>query len=168
MFAIRFFGIGNEIMAEVKKIIENRRARHEYHILDTYEAGIALEGLEVKSLRMGNVSLQDSYAKVEDGQIFLYDAHISPYTHSENRGYDPKRRRKLLMNKREIKRLLGKTQQSGFTLIPVGMHFNEKGLAKVQIAIAKGKHLYDKREDMKKEDLRREMAIAIKERNKQG
>jgi len=153
-------------MAEVKKIIENRRAKHEYHILDTYEAGIALEGLEVKSLRMGNVSLQDSYAKIEDGQIYLYDAHISLYSHSENRGYDPKRKRKLLMNKREIRRLWNRTQQSGFTLIPVGMHFNEKGFAKVDIAIAKGKHLYDKREDLKKEDIKRELINAVKARNK--
>jgi SsrA-binding protein len=153
-------------MAEVKNIIKNRRAEHDYHILDTYEAGIALEGLEVKSLRMGNISLQDSFAKVEDGEIYLYDAHISPYSHSDNRNYDPKRRRKLLMNKREIRRLWGRTQQSGFTLVPIDMHFNEKGKAKVQIAVAKGKHLYDKRERLKKEELNREKASAMKERNK--
>ncbi|HGJ65929.1 TPA: SsrA-binding protein SmpB [bacterium] len=153
-------------MVEVKNIIKNRRAEHDYHILDTYEAGIALEGLEVKSLRMGNISLQDSFAKVEDGEIYLYDAHISPYSHSDNRNYDPKRRRKLLMNKREIRRLWGRTQQSGFTLVPVDMHFNEKGRAKVQIAVAKGKHLYDKRERLKKEELNREKASAMKERNK--
>lgn len=153
-------------MAEAKKIIENRRAKHEYHILDTYEAGIALQGLEVKSLRMNNVSLQDSYAKIEDGEIFLYDAHISPYSHSENKGYDPKRKRKLLLNRKEIRRLFGRTQQSGFTLIPVGMHFNEKGIAKVQLAIAKGKHTYDKREDLKKEDMRRELLSVMKGRNK--
>jgi len=153
-------------MAEIKNIVKNRRAEHEYHLLDSYEAGIALEGLEVKSLRMGNVSLQDSYAKVENGEIFLYDAHISPYSHSENRNYDPKRRRKLLMNKREIRRLFGRTQQSGFTLVPIDMHFNEKGRAKVQIAVAKGRHLYDKRERLKKEDLNREKAAALSERNR--
>lgn len=151
-------------MAEVKKIIENRRAKHEYHIIATYEAGIALEGTEVKSLRQGNASLQDSYAKVENGEVYLYDAHISPYSHSENKGYNPKRKRKLLLHKKEIRRLWGRTQQSGFTLIPLGMYFNEKGIAKVSLAIAKGKHLYDKREDLKKEDLRREMAEVSKRR----
>ncbi|MEK7396959.1 MAG: SsrA-binding protein SmpB [Candidatus Poribacteria bacterium] len=149
-------------MAEVRKIIENRRARHEYHLIATYEAGIALEGMEVKSLRQGNVSLQDSYAKVEDGQIFLYDAHISPYSHAENKGYNPKRKRRLLLHRKEIRRLWGRTQQSGLTLIPTGMHFNEKGIAKVSLSIAKGKHLYDKREDLKKEDIRREMSSISK------
>jgi len=152
-------------MAEAKKIIENRRARHDYYILDTYEVGIALEGMEVKSLRQGNVSLQDSYARVEDSQVFLYDAHISPYSHSETRGYNPKRKRKLLLHRKEIRRLFGKTQQSGFTLIPLRMYFNEKGLAKVLLALAKGKHLYDKREEIKKEDLRRDMATAMKDRD---
>ena len=154
-------------MAEAKKIVENRRARHEYHILDTYEAGIALEGMEVKSLRQGNASLQDGYAKVEDGQVFLYDVHISPYSHAETKKYNPKRKRKLLLHKKEIRRLFGRTQQSGFTLVPVRMYFNEKGIAKVIIAIAKGKQLYDKREDIKKEDLRREKATAMKERNRE-
>jgi SsrA-binding protein len=149
-------------MAEVKKIIENRRARHEYHVIATYEAGIALEGMEVKSLRQGNVSLQDSYAKVEDGQIFLYDAHISPYSHAENKGYNPKRKRRLLLHRKEIRRLWGRTQQSGLTLIPTGMHFNEKGIAKVSLSIAQGKHLYDKREALKKEDIRREMSSISK------
>lgn len=154
-------------MAETKKIIENRRARHEYHILDTYEAGIVLEGMEVKSLREGNVSLQDSYAKVEDGQAFLYDAHINPYNNADIRGYNAKRKRKLLLHRKEIRRLFGKTQQSGFTLVPIRMYFNEKGMAKVVIAIAKGKQLYDKREDIKKEDMRREKATAMKERNRE-
>jgi SsrA-binding protein len=149
-------------MAEVRKIIENRRARHEYHIIATYEAGIALEGMEVKSLRQGNVSLQDSYAKVEDGQIFLYDAHISPYSHAENKGYNPKRKRRLLLHRKEIRRLWGRTQQSGLTLIPIGMHFNEKGIAKVSLSIAQGKHLYDKREALKKADIRREMSSISK------
>jgi len=154
-------------MAEAKKIVENRRARHEYHILDTYEAGIALEGMEVKSLREGNASLQDSYAKVENGQVFLYDVHISPYSKADTRKYNAKRKRKLLLHKKEIRRMLGRTQQSGFTLVPTRMYFNEKGKAKVLIAIARGKQLYDKREDIKKEDLRREKATALKERNKE-
>ncbi len=145
-------------MAEVKKILENRRAKHDYHILDTYEAGIVLEGMEVKSLRQGNVSLQDSYARVENGEAFLYDAHISPYSNSDTRNYDPKRKRKLLLNKKEINRLYRRTQQSGFTLVPLSMHFSEKGLAKVVIGLAKGKHTYDKREELKKDEIKRELA----------
>mgnify|MGYP001129141513 CR=1 FL=1 len=153
-------------MAEGKKITENKRARHDYHIVDTYEAGIALEGMEVKSLREGNVSLQDSYARVEDGEVFLYDVHISPYSHGSPQKYNPKRRRKLLLNKKEIKRLFGRTQQSGFTLIPLKMYFNERGIAKVLLALARGKHLYDKREELRKENLRRDLAAAVKDRNK--
>lgn len=151
-------------MAEVKKITENRRAHHEYHVVTTYEAGIVLEGPEVKSLRTGKVSLQDGYAKVENGEMFLYDIHISPYTNSNLLRYDPKRKRKLLLNKREIRKLFGRTQQSGFTLIPLSMYFSEKGIAKVSLALAKGKHLYDKREDIKKETLNREAASALKGR----
>jgi SsrA-binding protein len=149
-------------MAEVKKITENRRAQWEYHIVNTYEAGIVLEGPEVKSLREGKVSLQDGYAKIENDEIFLYDIHISPYSNSSSLRYDPKRRRKLLLNRREIRRLLGKTQQGGFTLIPLKMYFTEKGIAKLALALAKGKHLYDKREDMKKEVLNREAAAVLK------
>jgi len=159
------FEIG-ELMrtAEGKKITENRRAQREYHIITIYEAGIVLEGPEVKSLREGKVSLQDGYAKVENDEIFLYDIHISPYSNSTSLRYNPKRRRKLLLNKREIRRLLGRTQQSGFTLIPVSMYFSEKGIAKVGLALAKGKHLYDKREDLKKEALNREAAAVLKRR----
>ena len=152
-------------MAEVKKITENRRARHEYHIVDTYEAGIVLEGMEVKSLREGKVSLQDGYAKIEDGEIFLHDIHISQYSHSDARRYNPKRCRKLLLKKQEIRRLEGKLQQSGFTLIPLGMYFSKRGIAKVSLALARGKHLYDKREALKKESLKRELATALKGRN---
>ncbi len=145
-----------------RTITTNRRARHDYHIVDVYEAGIALEGMEVKSLREGKVSLQDGYAKVENGEVFLYDVHISQYSKSSTQRYDPKRRRKLLLHKREIKRLLGKTQQSGFTLIPLSIYFNERGIAKVSLALARGKHLYDKRESLKKESLRRDLATALK------
>ena len=154
-------------MADIKRITENRRARYDYHIINTYEAGIVLEGMEVKSLREGKVSLQDSYAQVENGEMFLYDTHISSYSHSTIRRYNPKRRRKLLLNRSEIRRLFGKTRQSGFTLIPLSMYFNHRGLAKVSLALAKGKHLYDKRENLKKESLRRDLATAIKGRNSQ-
>lgn len=151
-------------MAEVKKITENRRAHHEYHIVTTYEAGIVLEGPEVKSLREGKISLQEGYAKVENGEIFLYDVHISPYSKSNSMRYDPKRKRKLLLNRREIRKIFGRTQQSGFTLVPLSMYFSEKGLAKLSLGLAKGKHTYDKREDIKKQALNREAASALKGR----
>jgi SsrA-binding protein len=150
----------------IKTITTNRRARHDYHIVDTYEAGIALEGMEVKSLRDGKVSLQEGYARVEDGEAFLYDVHISQYSKSSTRRYDPKRRRKLLLNKREIRRLSGRTQHGGFTLVPLSMYFNDRGLAKLSLALARGKHLYDKREDMKKESLKRDLATALKGRDR--
>jgi len=152
-------------MAGSKRITQNRRARYEYHIVNTYEAGIVLEGMEVKSLREGNVSLQDGYARIENGEMFLYDIHISPYSKSDSSRYDPKRRRKLLLHRSEIRRLSGKVQQSGFTLVPLGMHFSERGIAKVSLALARGKHLYDKREDLKKKDLKRDLAIALKGRD---
>ena len=153
-------------LVATKKIANNRRARRDYHIIDTYEAGIALEGMEVKSLREGKVSIQEGYARVENGEVFLYDVHISLYSHSSLQRYDSKRRRKLLLHKKEIRRLFGKTQQSGFTLVPLRMYFTRRGLAKVSLALARGKHLYDKREDLKKETLKRDLLIALKERNR--
>ena len=152
-------------MADVKRITGNRRARHDYHILETYEAGIVLQGMEVKSLREGRASLQDSYARVENSEVFLYDTHISQYSHSTTQRYNPKRRRKLLLNGREIKKLLGKTQESGLTLVPLSLYFNRRGLAKVSLALARGKQLYDKREDLKKQSLKRDLAVAMKDRN---
>ena len=152
-------------MADVKRITGNRRARHDYHILETYEAGIVLQGMEVKSLREGRASLQDSYARVENSEVFLYDTHISQYSHSTTQRYNPKRRRKLLLNGREIKKLLGKTQESGLTLVPLSLYFNRRGLAKVSLALAKGKQLYDKREDLKKQSLKRDLEVAMKDRN---
>ncbi|MBD3184225.1 SsrA-binding protein SmpB [Candidatus Poribacteria bacterium] len=147
---------------EIKNVAVNRKARHDYEIIDTYEAGIALEGNEVKSLREGKISLQDSYAKIENGEVFLCDVHISQYSHSNSMRYDPKRRRKLLLKKREIRKLSGKTHQSGVTLIPLSIYFNEKNFAKVELALARGKHLYDKRESIKKKTIRRELESAIK------
>jgi SsrA-binding protein len=159
--------LGNhQKLADIKTITTNRRARHDYHIVDTYEAGIALEGMEVKSLREGKVSLQEGYARVENGEVFLYDVHISHYSKSSTQRYDPKRRRKLLLNKREIRRLFGSIQHGGFTLVPLSMYFNDRGLAKVSLALARGKHLYDKREDLKKESLKRDLATALKGRDK--
>lgn len=135
----------------------NRKARHDYSILETFEAGIALTGTEVKSLRRGKVSLQDSYADVKNGEIWIYNLHISPYEHGNIYNHDPKRPRKLLLNKDEIAYLVGKVRERGLTLIPLSIYFNERGWAKVELGLAKGKKLYDKRRDIAERDERREL-----------
>jgi len=131
-------------MSDIQMIANNRRARHDYHIEETMEAGIVLQGTEVKSLRLGRVNLRDSFARVEKGEVFLYDMHISPYEQGNRFNHDPLRVRKLLLHKREIKRLIGKTREEGYTLIPTRLYFS-RGKAKVELALAKGKKLYDKR-----------------------
>ncbi len=141
-----------------KIVCTNRKAHHLYHIEETYEAGIQLLGCEVKSLRLGRANLNDSFARVVNGEIYLYNFHISPYPHSrEAQKLDPTRTRKLLLKKREIKRLAGKVQEKGYTLIPLKVYFNERGLAKVELALAKGKKIYDRRETIKRRDLEREL-----------
>ncbi len=147
----------------IKVITENRKARHDYHIEETYEAGIVLTGTEVKSLRLGRANLTDSYAGVENGEVFLYNCHISPYDHGNRFNHEPKRKRKLLLHRREINRLVGLTQQKGYTLVPLRMYFT-RGLAKVELALARGKRSYDKREDLAKRDTQRQIARALKER----
>lgn len=142
-------------MAE-KLICQNKKARFNYFIEDTYEAGISLLGTEVKSLRQGKANLGDSYGDIRRGEIYLVDAHISPYTFGNRFNHDPLRRRKLLLHKREIQRLIGKVQERGFTLIPLRLYFS-KGKVKVEIGLAKGKKLYDKRETLKKKTMEREM-----------
>ncbi|RJP25015.1 MAG: SsrA-binding protein SmpB [Candidatus Omnitrophota bacterium] len=139
-----------------KVVASNRKARHLYHILETVQAGIALTGTEVKSLREGRANLQDSFAGIEGGEIFLCDCHISPYSHGNYANHEPRRKRKLLLHKREILRLFGKVQAKGFTLIPLKIYFI-RGRAKVDIALVRGKKLYDKRDDIKQRDLDREM-----------
>lgn len=134
-------------MAPIQVISLNRRARHDYFIEDTIEAGIVLKGTEVKSLRAGKVNIRDSFARVENGEVFLYDLHISPYEQGNRFNHDPLRVRKLLLHKREIRRLIGKTKEEGFTLIPTRLYFSQ-GKCKVELAIAKGKKLYDKRESI--------------------
>lgn len=143
----------------VKKIVcTNKKAHHLYHIEEIYEAGIQLNGCEVKSLRLNRANINDSFARVVNGEVFLYNMHISPYPHSrEAQLLDPTRTRKLLLRKSEIRRLTGKVQERGYTLIPLKVYFNERGLAKVEIALAKGKKVYDRREDIKKKDLEREI-----------
>lgn len=145
-----------------KVVTVNRRARHDYHILETYEAGIVLTGTEVKSLRAGRANLQDSYARVENGELFLYNMHISPYDQGNRFNHEPKRTRKLLMHKKEILRLLGKSREKGLTLVPLKVYFNERGRAKVELALARGKKAVDKREDMAARDARREIERALR------
>ncbi len=143
-------------------VCQNRKASHDYHIEDRLEAGIVLLGPEVKSLREGRASLVDSYAKIKGGEVYLYNMHISPYTHAGHERLDPRRPRKLLLTKREIKRLIGKTEEKGYTLVPTKVYFSPRGWAKVELAIAKGKRKYDKRRALKEKQLRREMEQARK------
>ncbi len=138
-----------------KVICKNKRARFDFSIEETYEAGIVLKGTEVKSLRQGKVNLKDSYARVSNGEIFLMSAHISPYAHGNQFNHDPDRPRKLLMHKREIKRLYGKSKEKGFSLIPMKMYFKD-GRVKVEIGLGKGKRAYDKRELLKQRTVERE------------
>lgn len=160
---------GNEVTGKgIKVVTENRKARHDYFIEETYEAGIALTGTEVKSLRLGRANLQDSFARVENGEVFLYNMHISPYDQGNRFNHDPKRVRKLLMHKSEIRRLIGKTQEKGLTLVPLKVYFNPRGLAKLELALARGKKLYDKRDAMAERDAKREMAKALREKQKLG
>lgn len=140
-----------------KTVCQNRKARHDYHILETYEAGMALKGTEVKSLRAGRANLKDSYARVENGELWLENMHISPYEQGNRFNHDPKRARKLLMHKSEIMRLWGKTREKGLALVPLRVYFRD-GRAKVELALAKGKKLYDKREDIARRDAEREIA----------
>lgn len=148
-----------------RDLVTNRKARHDYHILETFEAGIALAGTEVKSLREGKGNLKDSFARIENGEIFLYNMHISPYEKGNIFNKDPVRTRKLLMHKRQILRLFGMVKEKGLTLIPLKVYLNERGLVKVELALAKGKALYDKREDIKQRTANREMEKAFKEYN---
>ncbi|NIR52567.1 SsrA-binding protein SmpB [candidate division KSB1 bacterium] len=146
---------------EEKIITTNRKARHEYHILDRIEAGIALLGTEVKSLRDGRANLKDSYAAVRNGEMYLYNAHISPYSHGNINNHDPLRERKLLLHKKEISRLTGKIQERGLTVVPLKLYFKQ-GKVKVELALVKGKKTYDKRHDIAKRDAERELQKQLK------
>jgi len=139
-----------------KLICQNKKAWHNYFIEDKYEAGIALLGTEVKSLRDGKANLGDSYAKIQKGEVFLVDAHISAYRFGNRFNHDPLRSRKLLLHRREIRRLIGKVQEKGLTLIPLRLYFSD-GRAKVELGLAKGKKLFDKRENLKRKTMEREM-----------
>jgi len=148
-----------------KLIATNRRARHDYTIVDTYEAGIALMGTEVKSLRAGRASLVDSFAQEKDGEIFLYNLHIPEYAMGTWTNHEPRRTRKLLLHRDEIRRLIGKTRESGLTLVPLSLYFSN-GWAKVELGLARGKKSYDKRQALAKRDAEREMSRALGRRGK--
>lgn len=138
--------------------IVNRKARFDYEVLERLEAGIALCGSEVKSIRQGQVSLNEAFARIVDDEVLLYDCHISPY---QQAGHDPVRPRKLLLHRREIKRLAGRVRQKGQTLVPLSIYFNQRGLVKLELALARGKARYDKREQIRRRDQQREMARLV-------
>ena len=150
-----------------KVIATNRKARHEYFVLDTLETGLVLTGTEVKSLRMGKANLNDAFAMVKNGEAFLHNLHISPYDFGHRDNHDPDRMRKLLLHRKEIDKLFGSVREQGYSLVPLRLYF-KNGLVKVEMGLAKGKKLYDKREDLKKKDHKREIAQALKGKTRQG
>lgn len=148
-----------------KLICNNKKAYHDYFIEEKFEAGMVLKGTEVKSLRSGKANLNDSFAIIKNGEAFLHNLHISPYDFGNRDNHDPDRMRKLLLHKKEIAKLFAKIREQGYSVVPLRLYF-KTGMVKVELGIAKGKKLYDKREDMKKKDMHRDVAVALKERNK--
>ena len=152
-------------MTGEKLIAENRRARHEYHLLERHEAGLVLEGSEVKSLREGRAELKRSYADIRDGELWLVGSHIAPYEQAGDRNHDPDRDRKLLLHRNEIASLIGKVQERGFTIVPTRLYF-KNGRAKVEIALARGKDVRDKRRDIARREADRQIERALKQRSR--
>ncbi|MBS3810431.1 MAG: SsrA-binding protein SmpB [Halanaerobiales bacterium] len=150
---------------DTKIIAKNKRARHDYNIEETYEAGIILKGTEIKSIRSGNVHLKDSFAMVENGEVFLYNMHISPYKEGNRYNHDPERKRKLLLHKNEIRKLIGYTKRRGYTLVPLKIYLRNN-LAKLELALAKGKNVRDKRRDIAKETAEQDIERAFRRRLK--
>jgi SsrA-binding protein len=148
-----------------KLIADNRKAYHDFHILDTFEAGVVLVGTEVKAIREGRVNLRDSFGRVEAGEVWVYNVHISAYSHRGYADHEPTRRRKLLLNREEIRKLIGKTVERGMTLVPTRMYF-KNGRVKIAIGLAKGKKAHDKRETVRRREAERETRAAIKERRR--
>jgi SsrA-binding protein len=146
-------------------IAENRKALHDYHVLETFEAGVQLLGTEVKGIREGKANLRDSYARVEKGEVWLYNVHINPYSHRGYVDHDPRRRRKLLLHAQEIRKLVGKTTEKGLTLVPLRMYFL-RGRVKIALSLVRGKQLHDKRETIRKREVDRETRAAVKERSR--
>lgn len=146
---------------ERKIVVRNRKARFEYHILETWEAGLVLQGTEVKALREGRANLQDAFARVDTGEVWLHNMHVSPYEAGNRYNHDPLRPRKLLLHRREIRTLIGQVEQKGLTLVPLEVYFT-RGVAKVTLALVRGKKLHDKREDVKRRDAEREIQRAYR------
>jgi SsrA-binding protein len=154
--------------ADVEKpLAQNRKAFHDYFIEETYEAGIVLTGTEIKSIRRGSVSLRDAYARIEDGEVFLHNMHVSPYEQGNRFNHDPLRTRKLLLKRAEISKLIGAVKERGYTLVPTKLYIRN-GFCKVELGLAKGKKLHDKREAMRKRDADRAIQRALRERNRRG
>ena len=149
-------------MKQIKLISNNKKARYDYFIKDVYEAGMVLTGTEIKSLRQGKANIKESYAKIENGELIIYGMHISPYEQGNRFNVDPLRPRKLLLHKKEIRKLLGLSAAKGYTLVPLRLYINERGLAKLEVAVAQGKKNYDKRESIAKKDAQRKIEQAIK------
>ena len=149
--------------AAQKNIAENRKAFHDYHILETFESGMVLVGTEVKSIREGRVNLRDSFARAENGEVFAYNIHIHPYSHRGYADHDPLRKRKLLLHAHEIRKLIGKTVERGMTLVPLRMYF-KNGKVKMALGLARGKQMHDKRETIKRREADRETRAAVKAR----
>lgn len=149
-------------------VATNRKAWHDYHIEETFEAGIVLTGTEVKSLRRGQANLRDSYAQIKDGEVFLYNVHISPYEFGNRFNHEPTRTRKLLLHRDQIRRLIGKLREGGTTLVPLRIYFTPRGVAKVELALARGKKKWDKREALARKDEQRQIQRALKERQRRS
>ena len=146
-----------------KTIAENRKARHDYHILDTWEAGVALLGTEVKSIREGRVNLRDSYARINNGEVWMMNVHISPYSHRGSAAHEELRQRKLLLHRDEIRKMVGQVAEKGLTLVPLELYF-KNGRVKVRLGLAKGKQAHDKRETLRRREVDRETRAAVKSR----
>jgi SsrA-binding protein len=151
--------------SDEQNISENRKARHDFFIEETYEAGVALQGTEVKSCRAGRVNLRDGYASVENGEVFLFNVHISPYEQASRFNHEPVRKRKLLLHRSEIRRLYGNVKEAGYTIVPLRLYF-KAGRVKVELGLAKGKKEYDKRDDVAARDAAREIGRAIRGKNR--
>jgi SsrA-binding protein len=153
-------------MAEgIKVVAQNKKARHDYHIEESFEVGIVLTGTEIKSIRAGKANLKDSFARIHNGEVFLHNMHISPYEQGNRFNHEPLRTRKLLLSRKEISKLIGITKEKGYSLVPLRMYL-KRGFAKLELALAKGKKLYDKRETLKKKDAQREIERGFRERQK--
>ena len=155
--------MGKKDSGGIKVIATNRKARHQYHFHDTYEAGLVLMGSEIKSIRAGRVSLQEGFVLFEGGEAWLVNVHIAQYHQASRQNHEPRRRRKLLLHRREIDRLQGRAQEKGYTVVPTKLYLKD-GRAKVEIALARGKRLYDKRQTIAKRDSKRQVERALKER----